>query len=336
MLFGGAATNAQYTFRGAKLDEDVQALSFTSIDELSSFIHALPSDEWQRHYPDAVRAWRAGMSRLENLQYEAERSMTLFSSRKIPPVVIRGARMNNCHFIKTTVFSTDHGKSHESIYANNERYSFKINRTTDSNNWTVGFVDKPDAEIINHAYAIEGGTFVAPYEILGVDIVSFFLETSLEIKSLHSNGLGHILISFVKEDSENDRKETRITNGSIELIPSLGWAIKEYDVYFANGNRCVCKVGYYEPDKTGIPIPQSYTRVFKIKEMQEIVDISYSSFGSCDMNMVDFTLSGYGLPEPDFNERRINRFRYFLMGTGCLMIIIALWQMHRKRKEQNR
>jgi hypothetical protein len=47
-----------------------------------------------------------------------------------------------------------------------------------------------------------------------------------------------------------------------------------------------------------------------------------------------FTLSHYGLPEPDFGEQRPNRVRYTLMVIGILMIVIALWQMYQKRKEQ--
>jgi hypothetical protein len=47
-----------------------------------------------------------------------------------------------------------------------------------------------------------------------------------------------------------------------------------------------------------------------------------------------FSLSHYGLPEPDFdNSQRINRVRYIFIGLGAIMIIIALWRMVQKRHE---
>jgi hypothetical protein len=48
-----------------------------------------------------------------------------------------------------------------------------------------------------------------------------------------------------------------------------------------------------------------------------------------------FTLSHYGLPEPDFdNSRRTDRVRYILIGLGAILIVIALWRMIQKRREK--
>ncbi len=52
------------------------------------------------------------------------------------------------------------------------------------------------------------------------------------------------------------------------------------------------------------------------------------------MGTTTFTLSHFGLPEPDFGERRVSRFRYILMAVGGLLIVIALWKMYNKRKVQ--
>jgi hypothetical protein len=48
-----------------------------------------------------------------------------------------------------------------------------------------------------------------------------------------------------------------------------------------------------------------------------------------------FTLSHYGLPEPDFDgSRRVRPLRYVFIIMGLLLISIALWKMYRKRQEK--
>jgi hypothetical protein len=68
-------------------------------------------------------------------------------------------------------------------------------------------------------------------------------------------------------------------------------------------------------------------------------NIDYSSIFELNIKPDDpilpsrFTLSHYGLPEPDFdNSRRTNRVRYILMGLGAILIGIALWRMIQKRR----
>jgi hypothetical protein len=60
-----------------------------------------------------------------------------------------------------------------------------------------------------------------------------------------------------------------------------------------------------------------------------ITDISFDS-----INKVEFTLSHYGLPEPDFGERRTNRVRYIVIGIGILMMIIGAWRMIQERRKR--
>ncbi|GHT21901.1 hypothetical protein FACS189419_03580 [Planctomycetales bacterium] len=48
-----------------------------------------------------------------------------------------------------------------------------------------------------------------------------------------------------------------------------------------------------------------------------------------------FTLSAYGIPEPDFDgSQRIRPIRYILIGSGFLLIALALWLMYRKHQEK--
>ena len=58
----------------------------------------------------------------------------------------------------------------------------------------------------------------------------------------------------------------------------------------------------------------------------------YSWQGKCEQNDKMFTLSNFGLPEPDFGESRPKRIRYIIMFLGTLMILLAMYQFYQKRK----
>ena len=89
------------------------------------------------------------------------------------------------------------------------------------------------------------------------------------------------------------------------------------------------------------PLPKNYHKKSTIrenvdrKEEKTIVEVvqQFDLRETNPKNNKRFTLSNFGLPEPDFGDRRPNRIRYIMMVFGGLLIAIAVWQMSRKRKE---
>jgi hypothetical protein len=59
----------------------------------------------------------------------------------------------------------------------------------------------------------------------------------------------------------------------------------------------------------------------------------YAVFRVGNSDKEKFYLSYYGLPEPDFGERRISWIHYAFTAVGVFLIIFALWQMYSKHKE---
>lgn len=53
-------------------------------------------------------------------------------------------------------------------------------------------------------------------------------------------------------------------------------------------------------------------------------------------DMKRFTLSAFGLPEPDFEPRRMSLFRIVMMALGGIIIFVALWRVWSERKEDNK
>lgn len=88
-----------------------------------------------------------------------------------------------------------------------------------------------------------------------------------------------------------------------------------------------------------VPLPKHYKRITrhpsKLKRTPNISELTID-FDLHETNPKDdkrFTLSAFGLPEPDFSERRPSRIRFILMFLGAALIGTGLWQMYKKRQE---
>jgi hypothetical protein len=91
-------------------------------------------------------------------------------------------------------------------------------------------------------------------------------------------------------------------------------------------------------DKNTLPVPMlvTYTAVRELPNGSTFREVhSFEKLKKCTADTSRFTLSHYGLPEPDFGESRANRIRYVIMSLGVLLIVIGLWRMYKKRQEHN-
>lgn len=100
----------------------------------------------------------------------------------------------------------------------------------------------------------------------------------------------------------------------------------------------------YDTETYKTPLPKSYYVFTEYNDYKNGIRTQNTSEQIQNFNLHEtkpkdikrFTLSAYGLPEPDFdNSRRTNRVRYILIGLGAIMIGIALWQMIQKNRKDN-
>jgi hypothetical protein len=163
-----------------------------------------------------------------------------------------------------------------------------------------------------------------------------FLTTLPEfsIKSIYRDSVNDcIRMDYEFEPINPEKYETiSVRSGSL-TFDNNSWLIKEgvFDVLLSGTRlRCTIQCDY---EKNEIPI-------LKKKILSTFhKNVNYSSIFEYDIkinNNIDsriFTLSHYGIPEPDFdNSRRTNRVRYIFMGLGAIMIGIALWRIIQKRR----
>ena len=132
-----------------------------------------------------------------------------------------------------------------------------------------------------------------------------------------------------------------LRSGEVFLMPDKFWALKKA-IYSGlepdQVTRLKCELNLeYDLESVDVPLPiEAVLKATSPVSPKDDFMITWNyqwNRNIQDRATQQFTLSHYGFPEPDFGERRTNRFRYILMTIGSLMIIIALWQMYRKRKE---
>jgi hypothetical protein len=113
----------------------------------------------------------------------------------------------------------------------------------------------------------------------------------------------------------------------------------EYLSFTQNANVSIL----YDIETYKTPLPKNYSIKIESNDYQNkknnknILEnlLSFDLRETNPKNTERFTLSHYGLPEPDFGERRTNRVRYIIIGIGILMMAISAWRMIQKRRERN-
>jgi hypothetical protein len=180
--------------------------------------------------------------------------------------------------------------------------------------------------------------------------------TIKEMKEVDQDGMKQLQLSFefimpdfpeeVKKTPEFEKQSSswkRYTViGKVTLITNyfLISEAKFHWEYMSGAKDADVKITY-DTETYRTPLPKRYyvftehnnyssgTRIQNTSELLEEFDLRETK----PKNVKRFTLSAYGLPEPDFdNSRRTNRVRYILMGLGAILILIALWRIIQKRR----
>jgi hypothetical protein len=250
------------------------------------------------------------------------------------------------------------------IWAINELKFEKTNKKLQTWNFPVAFADPPSFRADAVGYNI--------FSTLGVGLFGIDSSANLpylifsdwctikEMKEVDQDGTKQLQISFefvmpdfpegVKNAPEFEKQSsswkhytvignvTLITNYFLISEAKFHW---EYIFYERDEDIKIT----YDTETYRTPLPKRYhvfteynnyssgTRIQNTSELLEEFDLRETN----PKDTKRFTLSVYGLPEPDFdNSRRTstNRVRNILMGLMTIIIIIALWRMIQRRRRK--
>ena len=161
----------------------------------------------------------------------------------------------------------------------------------------------------------------------------FKINNFREIKEKEIEG---IEIDFSYHPSNNDQLQM---NGTVLLLPDYYWLIKRAKINFPDETNVTQKPwieieNEFDIDSTNFPYLKRRTTVSFESNITQRNETIFKNFSIINgFPTTRFTLSHYGLPEPDFGERRTNRIRYIIMAVGLLLIGIGAWRLIQKRRE---
>jgi len=257
-----------------------------------------------------------------------------------------------------TSTSKNGGKSH--VFGLNKKYTFNLTET-ENQLWEIIDIDSR----VNYPQDFKWdfrewirpepfSTYTAEYRIVDSFAPFFFVAglplpvliknpdfKLIELEETINNNCREISISFTYSP-ENYSPFAPVRKGTIVLLPDYDWVIKEMTLFLLADQPVdtlstpVRLSMVFEYDFRGdIPLIKSFSLLSFTNET-----LIWSANSEYSINLLSqtnlpsrFTLSHYGLPEPDFGERRTNRIRYIIMAVGLIMIGIGAWRMIQKRRE---
>ena len=247
---------------------------------------------------------------------------------------------------------------YQRIIGANKKYLFELSRgrydddSEKSKSWTiVNIIPQwesiplaPRLDPVARPLFFAGGIEITDYWT-SLDLCSSKCFQALNFQEITSDeGEEIVKISFKINEPVDDylSKDVIPYKGYLSYYPNRNWLLKEANIFvrgatpdtpsgrvdvtydFLKRDDNVYYVSKttanYVIDGNDLPV-KTVERTFSVKHLP-------------NLDNSRFTLSHYGLPEPDFGEARPNRIRYIMMVFGGFLVAIAVWQMVQKRREK--
>jgi hypothetical protein len=237
--------------------------------------------------------------------------------------------------------------SYETIVCSNIKYSFEISKQKQNQSeWRVNF-----CEIGNGAAIKEQEDVISivksSYSIFGRSLKELIQSNEFVITNIVEekiNSCNTIVIDFSFQPSDLQKGIfADIKKGKIYVVPERYWTISKVYLELERKERNgvsrfqnIIDITYLD-DKSEIPSIRQVVFLLLNDGKTSISWISKFEKINSNPNKLSssvFTFSHYGLPEPDFGERRPNRIRYILIGLALLLMTIGIYRLIQNRREK--
>ena len=165
---------------------------------------------------------------------------------------------------------------------------------------------------------------------------SYFREaefTVLEAEEVTEEGKRLVRVKFQYEPEVFDN-EYPLRSGEVFLLPDSSWVIKRADFILLDLDgetpfHYHVDIDYGDSSDV-FPRPLSFT--LKIDEGQFCEKKFYTWKDLSKISSKEFTLSYYGIKEPDFGDGHLSRLSYIVIFIGFVLFAVSLFKAYRKRK----
>lgn len=227
----------------------------------------------------------------------------------------------------------------EIVFAKNEDYAFSISRRAEDRDsrYTIQWLEQSGTDAAIEAQISEQESEYcenanAPWSFMGRLFSEWWSEPGFSIEGVGVEDIGGV--ECVRVDYSYLPPETSATN--IESIPSAyvvydvtnAWALRESVTYAPWGvHRGICE---YAEQVDGFPALTKWRTVTEGNDGAKMeVGVEFDGITYEPTPSVEFRLAHYGLPEPNFESRRLMTWlAYVVAGGACL----GLAHMLRRRR----
>jgi hypothetical protein len=260
--------------------------------------------------------------------------------------IITEQTSNNCLLYPCNVREYSDGV--DTVCCVGTNYAFLLEKKSGSDNWLIRDIkqlvgNRPTlqdwqsslfGELVNEELIGRNFRYVQYYIFQGIQLYANTYLPSIvklpefKVKNIYLesiNGVNRVHLDYEFEPDPLKYETFAVRSGTLILLPD-SWLIEsgKFDVEMSDTRLHYTVQCFYEDDSSDTPklkrkiLSTSHNNV-EISSVFEF-DINQDS----NIPLSRFTLSHYGLPEPDFGDQRISRIRYIVIGIGFLLIAVSL------------
>jgi hypothetical protein len=246
----------------------------------------------------------------------------------------------------------------DSVVAGNSKYYFELRKekeedissNTNGNEWILKEyilyetrLRNDETIYVDYQKIPRTGGYDLAYFMGIIQLLEFPEFKIISIKSTDENQNQSVTINFECHPTVKPQKGVYFSDGILVFRPDKYWMIENAVLTLIDCTGEVsepvqltitCK--FSEESNLLIPFISEHNILLSFVKTNDKIRSAYKTININAVNLERsrFTLSHYGLPEPDFGERRTNRIRYIIMGLGLLLIGWGLWRLIQKQRKQ--
>ena len=185
-----------------------------------------------------------------------------------------------------------------------------------------------------------GDVIRSPWAILYQTLSKWFDHpgfTIIRVEGIEGPDANELVKVTFKYQPLKKSDEPTISEGEMVLDPSNRWCLKSYRLKIPTSNYILNQEATYEYDgeRAGIPFLRMKKEILKTSAGHEVRTVSFTDLKHRVASDDEFTLSAFGLPEPNFQPTAPTPQYLTFLALAAVFLAAFLWMRGRKARRTN-
>jgi len=227
---------------------------------------------------------------------------------------------------------------HRRVVGKNSNYNFGLSREQFSTEYAIQYLDRRDSESTKQRVAefdslaedYKDSIFCSWYLVVR-PLVGWFEDPAFRIKSVEPteiSGRQYVRIDFEYVDNVPERKQM-LPGSYVVLDPENSWTIRAFKVLRGWGPMEATLT--YGDTTDGLPYVKEKVEFAKGPKNQITTTWKFEKLARAELPESAFTVAAYNLHEPSFNNSYNASFKWYIVSSAALgLLIVVLIQVRKK------